>query len=213
QDDLRLRPNLMINLGLRYSVDTPRHEASGAQSVLDLTTPNNGNSVLQISPAVPGALIYGRDATGAKTYFRNFGPRIGFSYAPQKLLGRIPNMVVRGGYSIYYAPLQYSDLLLGDLLSSGTTASPSFQSPDNFTVAQSPAGNVLVDQPFPQFTPPSNARDPALRSGQTAAYVAPEFGKPGMVQNWSLEVQHELAKDLILNVGYVGMHSTRLHSL
>ena len=213
QDDLRLRPNLMINLGLRYSVDTPRHEASGAQSVLDLTTPNNGNSLLQISPAVPGALIYGRDATGAKTYFRNFGPRIGFSYAPQKLLGRIPNMVVRGGYSIYYAPLQYSDLLLGDLLSSGTTASPSFQSPDNFTVAQSPAGNVLVDQPFPQFTPPSNAKDPALRNGQTAAYVAPEFGKPGMVQNWSLEVQHELAKDLILNVGYVGMHSTRLHSL
>jgi hypothetical protein len=33
-----------------------------------------------------------------------------------------------------------------------------------------------------------------------------------MVQNWSFEFQHELAKDLILNIGYVGAHSTRLHS-
>src|SRR5258708_14892758 len=33
-----------------------------------------------------------------------------------------------------------------------------------------------------------------------------------MVQNWSLEVQHQLARDLILSVGYVGTHATRLHS-
>src|SRR6266849_2146293 len=33
-----------------------------------------------------------------------------------------------------------------------------------------------------------------------------------MVQNWSFEVQHQLASDLILSVGYVGTHGTRLHS-
>ena len=33
-----------------------------------------------------------------------------------------------------------------------------------------------------------------------------------MVQNWSLEIQHQLATDLILSVGYVGTRGTRLRS-
>src|SRR5260370_25696548 len=33
-----------------------------------------------------------------------------------------------------------------------------------------------------------------------------------MVQNWSFEVQHQLARDLILSVGYVGTRATRLRS-
>ncbi|HEY3129869.1 MAG TPA: TonB-dependent receptor [Acidobacteriota bacterium] len=192
QDDFKVLPNLVLNLGLRYSVDTPRYEGNGAGSVLDLNADNPG------TPGTPGALIYGKNAIGAKTYYKNFGPRIGFSYSPHT------DFVVRGGYSIYYAPLQYSDF--GTALTSGTTANPFFQSPDNFTPVQGP------DAGFPSYPPPTNAKDPTLLNGQSPTYVAPEFGRPAMVQNWSLEIQHELAKDLILNIGYVGMHSTRLHS-
>src|SRR5205814_8189435 len=43
-------------------------------------------------------------------------------------------------------------------------------------------------------------------------YVATEYGRPAMVQNWSLELQKQLAPDLILSIGYVGMHATRLRS-
>lgn len=199
QDDYKVRRDLMVNIGLRYSVDTPRHEsAANAQSVLDLAAPN------PIGSGVPGAIIYGAGASGAKTYYKSFGPRIGFSYAPEKLFGWFPNAVLRGGYSIYYAPMTYSDF--GNSLTSGTTANPSFSSADSFTPVQS------LDAGFPSYTPPSNAQDPALLNGQSPTFVGPEFGRPGMVQNWSLEVQHQLATDLILSVGYVGMHSTRLHS-
>ncbi len=200
QDDFKLLPNLVLNLGFRWSVDTPRHESHGANSVLDLTADNPG------TPGTPGALVFGRNATGAKTYYKNFGPRVGFSYAP----GWRKNLVLRGGYAIYYAPLQYSDF--GTALMSGTTVSPTFTTPDNFTVAQSPSGNATLDGGFPQFTPPSNNQDPTISNGQSPFYVAPEFGKPGMIQNWSFEIQQELAKDLIFSMGYVGMHSTRLHS-
>src|SRR6267378_3559935 len=93
QDDFKFRKNLTFNLGFRYDVDTPRHEAYGAQSVLDLNTPNPG------AGGTLGALIYGPNATGAKTYYKNFGPRIGFAYAPEKLFGRFSQMVIRGGYS------------------------------------------------------------------------------------------------------------------
>jgi hypothetical protein len=43
-------------------------------------------------------------------------------------------------------------------------------------------------------------------------YVDPSFGRPAMVNNWSLEVQHELASDLIMDIAYVGQHSTHLHT-
>ena len=205
QDDLKLRRDLTINLGLRYDVDTPRHEAHGAQSVLDLTAQNCGNAAVPISPCVPGALIYGSNATGAKTYYKDFGPRIGFAYSPAMWSNRT---VLRGGYGIFYTALSYSDF--GDALTSGTKATPDFKSQDSFTPVQA------LDQGFPGFPPPSNAKDPALLNGGNGGnpfYVAPDFGRPGMVQNWSLEIQHQFLPDLIFSMGYIGQHSTRLHSL
>ncbi len=204
QDDFKFRKDLTLNLGLRYDVDTPRHEATGAMSVLDLKAQNSGNAAVPISPAVPGALIYGSGATGAKTYYKDFGPRLGFAYAPENLFGRLRNIAIRGGYGIYYAALSYSDF--GDSLTSGTTVNPDFKSQNAFSPVQS------LDAGFPSYTPPSNAKDPALLNGQFPNYVAPQHGRPGMVQNWSLEIQHQLATDLILSVGYVGTHGTRLHS-
>ena len=192
QDDFKLRPNLVLNLGLRYSVDTPRHEPHNANSVLDLSAPN------ALAGNAPGALIFGSRAAGASTYYKNFAPRVGFSYAFK------PTVVFRGGYGIYYAPLQYSDF--GGSLTTGTSVSPAFESADTFTPVQSP------DQGFPVYPPPT--RDPTLLTGtdSSPSFVASNFGKPGMVQNWSFEMQHELTKDLILSIGYVGMRSTRLHS-
>jgi Carboxypeptidase regulatory-like domain len=196
QDDFKASKDLTLNLGLRWDIETPRHEAIGAQSVLSLTTPNPD------TPGQLGALVYGKGATGAKTYFKDFGPRIGFAYAPD----RFKNTVIRGAYSIYYAPLTYSDF--GDNLSSGTTASPNFQNADHFTPVSS------LDAGFPAYTPPSNANDPTLNTFTTNGlyYVAPSYGRPGMVQNWDLEIQHQLAPDLIFSIGYIGQHATRLRS-
>src|SRR5260370_41132705 len=109
QDDFKFRRDLTFNIGFRYDVDTPRHESLGAQSVLDLTTLNNGTAAVPISPAVPGALIYGASATGAKTYYKDFGPRLGFAYAPEKLFCHLRNTAIRCGYGIYYSALTYSD--------------------------------------------------------------------------------------------------------
>lgn len=192
QDDFKIFPNLVLNLGLRYSVDGVRHESHGANAVLDLAADNPK------TPGTPGALIFGNDATGAKTYYGNWGPRIGFSYAFK------PTVVFRGGYAIYYAPLQYSDF--GSAFISGSSTTPTFDSPDNFNPAQ---GSL---EAFPAFTPPSNIQDPAFANGQGTTYAAPSFGKPGMIQNWSFEFQHQITTDLNLSIGYVGMHSTRLRS-
>ena len=85
---------------------------------------------------------------------------------------------------------------------------PIFQNVDNFTPIQS------LDAGFPAYTPPSNAQDRGLNTftKNTVTYVAHDYGRPGMVQNWQLEVQRELATDLIFAIGYVGQHGTRLRS-
>jgi len=196
QDDFKVRRNLTLNLGVRWDVDTPRHEASGAQSVLSLTANNPG------TPNQPGALIFGSNATGTNTYFKDFAPRIGLAWSPDFL----PNSVIRAAYSIYYAPLSYSDF--GSFLTSGTTVNPSFTSPDNFTPVQA------LDAGFPSYTPPSNTKDPTLQNFTTNSVntVLPPYGRPGMVQNWDIELQHQIMQDLILSVGYVGQHATRLNS-
>lgn len=210
QDDFKVRRNLMLNIGLRYDVETPRHEAHSFQSVFDPTAPNSGNAAVPISPSIPGALIFGNPAIAANTYYKDFAPRLGFAYAPDNLFGRFGKMVVRGGYGIFYAGLTYGDF--GQSLIDGDKASGDFKSGDNFTPSV-----LLSSGGIPSIPPPPN-RDPAQLNGQGGGsfggitYVAPNYGRPGMVQNWSLETERQLAPDLILSVGYVGTHATRLRS-
>ncbi|MGA8442827.1 MAG: carboxypeptidase regulatory-like domain-containing protein [Candidatus Sulfotelmatobacter sp.] len=194
QDDFKASRSLTLNLGLRWDVDTPRHEATGAQSVLSLTAAN------PLTPGQPGALLFGKSATGANTYYKDFGPRIGFAYAPNFM----PKTVIRAGYSIYYAPLTYSDF--GGNLTTGFSVNPNFISPDSFTPVSS------FDAGFPAY--PGPTQNPTLETftSSSPSYAAPSWGAPGMVQNWDLEFQHEIAQDLILSIGYVGQHATRLRS-
>lgn len=206
QDDFKFRKDLTLNLGLRYDVETPRHEAKGIQSVFDPTLPNPG------AGGTLGAIAYGSNATGAKTFYKDVGPRIGFAYSPAKLFGRLSNTVVRGGYGIFYAALFYTDF--GDSMHDGTTTNPNFSSANNFDPV-SMGGKGSLDNGFPAFSPPSFNQDPSFFNGNfqgAPGYAGPSNGRPGMVQNWSFEVQHQLAPDLIFSVGYIGNHATRLNS-
>jgi hypothetical protein len=213
-DDFKIRRNLTLNLGLRYDIETPRHEAAGAQSVFDPNAPNPGATGPGGTPLL-GALIFGgtgpgrsgTNASGAATYHKDFAPRLGFAYSPEALFGKLRQTVVRGGYGIYYAPLTYGDF--GQALTDGFTASPSFSG------SFGPA--LLLDSGIPGFPPPPNL-DPAQDNGGSGGgfggvtYLAPSYGRPGMVQNWDLEIQHQFTSDLILSVGYVGNHGTHLRS-
>lgn len=213
-DDYRALKNLTFNLGIRYDIETPRHESSGAESVFDPNAPNPGATGPTGTPLL-GALTFGgvgpgrsgTSASGAQTYHRDVAPRIGFAYAPGSLFGLFKQTVIRGGYGIYYAPLTYGDF--GQALTDGFTASPSFSASFN------PA--LSLDSGIPAFAPPPNL-DPAQDNGGSGGgfggitYVAPGYGRPGQVQNWDIEVDHQFTADLILSVAYVGNHGTRLRS-
>jgi len=201
QDDFKLRRDLTINLGLRYDIDSPRTEAHNLQSSLDLNLANPA------AGGLPGALHYGAFSNQGLTYYKDFGPRVGFAYAPTELFGHVRNFVIRGGYAIYYAALFYDDLPTGQIqFSSGTSIQPTFTSPNSFTPVQA------LSAGFPSYPPPVNSTDPSLLNGTNVGYIAPSYSRPAMTQNWTLEIQKELAPDLILSLGYVGIKGDHLHT-
>ncbi|MGA8272664.1 MAG: TonB-dependent receptor, partial [Candidatus Sulfotelmatobacter sp.] len=209
QDDFKVAPTFTLSYGLRWDLDEPNREAFGDTSNISLTTPNPG------AGGLPGALVFAGKGAGrngdtnerwANIYKKDFGPRFGFAWAPAMFNNK---MVFRGGYGILYGAITYADFGADEL--TGFQANPSFNTPDGFN----PAYNL--NSGFPAFTPPPNLSptqlNPTATGGfQGPTYIDPAYGRPAMIQNWSLEVQKELTTDLILDIAYVGEHSTHLRS-
>jgi hypothetical protein len=206
QDDWKALRNLTVNAGFRYSIDTPRHEAEGDISSFDPTIPNPAaNGIL--GGYKFGGVGAGRDGNKneqfASTYFKDFEPRLGFSYAPGWLHD---SFVIRSSYTIMYGPLIYADF--GQGLSQGFTNSSTEPNTDGFVQ------NSVLDN-GPPNVPLIPTITPSLLVGgsDVADYVRKGDGKPAMVQNYTLETQAQLAPDLILTLGYLGERGTRLRSL
>lgn len=111
-DDFRFRPNLTLNLGLRYEMATvPKEKFNHLSNLADLTAaqPQVGSPYFQ-NPTL-----------------RNFAPRVGFSWDPFK----DGKTAVRGGFGIYDTlPLTYQFELLV------VNDAPIFQSGSVTTLAQ-----------------------------------------------------------------------------
>lgn len=203
QDDWKFRPNLTFNLGFRWSYDTPRHEAEGATAIMSPAVPNSAAN------GIPGALVFAGSGTGrngnkgetwANTYYKDLEPRVGFAWTPAFLDKKT---VLRGSGGIYYGPLVYADYGQGTV--QGFVANQTLFTAD-------PLDGPQVDAGLP-VEPTSPNLDPTQLNGQGVDYVAPTYGRPAMVETWTLEDQQELAPNLFFTLGYLGMHSTRLHGL
>lgn len=85
QDDWKVRPNLTLNLGLRYDFNEPPIDKNGKSALYDVAT----------NAPIPGTW---------NTNYNDWGPRFGFAWSVNS------KMVVRGGYGIYYSPILYNNL-------------------------------------------------------------------------------------------------------
>jgi hypothetical protein len=204
QDDFKASPNLTLNIGLRYDVDAPRHEAENDTSNFSLTAPDHNANNL------PGALIFGKtcncNSAWADTYFKDIAPRIGFAYV---LPGTDGKAVIRGGASIIYGPLQYTDF--GSAETAGYAVPINTSGGDGFTPA------FHLDSGFPQAFPTAPNLDPGQLDNGTfpavgGSFISKGMGRPAMTTNWSLQLQKELAQDLIMTIGYIGQSSQNLRS-
>jgi Carboxypeptidase regulatory-like domain/TonB dependent receptor len=203
QDDYKLKPNLTVNLGLRWEYFGPFHEKHN-----NLATPVLGPAPNQLAGL---KVRLGGDLYNADKH--NFGPQIGFAWSPHSLLSHDfqNRLVVRGGFGIGYNRLE-DGFPLGVL----ANPSPLFAS---FGFVGSNIVYAVPSNPH-QFAPyPANPNakitfDPATNlptSGSSLALA----GLPANVVSpysyrYSLEMQYDLGHDMVATVGYSGSASHHL---
>jgi outer membrane receptor protein involved in Fe transport len=208
QDDFKWKPNLTLNLGVRYEYTGQPINVLHDQSVARETSSSGF-----FDPSLPLSL---RTVPQIPADKNNFAPRVGFAYTPhfwKSLLGEDAT-VIRGGYSIAYEPAFYNILLnvqgsapfsaaialsTGNALAS-TTTSP-FPLPGGTAT-----GDVIRSAALASGVLPLGHLDPRFLS-QTI--VAPDFHSP-YSQQWSLGVQHQFGKNHVGEVRYVGTRGVGL---
>lgn len=199
QDDFKVSSNLTLNLGLQWSIDTPRHEAHN-------NTSNFNPTAIDPEYGVPGALEFGTtckcNAAWADAYFKDFSPRVGFAYTLPNTNGKT---VLRGGGAVFFGPEQYSDF--GGSMNQGYKVAPTFPSKDGFSPA------FQVDSGYPAYAQPPDL-DPGFFNGQavTGSYIMKQDGKPAAISEWDLQMQQQISNNLVLTIGYLGNKAQNLRS-
>ena len=188
QDDFRATSHLTLNLGLRWEYFGPISEQNNILANLG----TDGVLHMVGTGGVNGA--YNRD-------LHNFGPRFGFAWNP------IPKTVIRGGYGIYYDYIP-QDLMIANFTNDAGLVTPplgpkpviSLANNYNQAAFSSPAPGV------PVFTVPPG---PYPIAGSDIFFTPRNMPTP-YSQSWNLNVQQEMAKNVALQVGYVGSKGTKL---
>lgn len=200
QDDWKVSRKLTLNLGIRYDLNPPYHEAAGRLFNFDVSSGRvvvPGEAGLKaVNPLFPSNLIpvvaaaqAGFPSSLFNTDKNNFAPRFGFAFRPTATA----TFVIRGGYGLYFDPNTasiYNNGTAGPFVSSEsftntiTNGVPLFQFPRGFPAAFGAIGSQ-------SFTPiDGNLKNP-------------------YIQQWNLTVERELFH-MGLRLSYIGTVSHQL---
>lgn len=227
QDDWRLTPRFTVNLGLRYTYESPLREANNLWANFDPTSPTG-----LVQQGAPGEPTMWHPDRG------DFSPRLGFAW---DLNGK-GTTVVRGGFSIIYSTFTMiewenqnqfqntSAVSLGANPTGACTVKVPVGSTCGSVGGSTLGGNIVVKAA--SFKAANMCWDPAVATsacpaGQTTVFpssaaisctagsqcalmgVDPNLKTP-YIMNYSLGVTHAFNPNLSLEVGFVGDHGARL---
>ncbi|MGE3508619.1 MAG: carboxypeptidase regulatory-like domain-containing protein [Vicinamibacterales bacterium] len=213
QDDWRVGRALTLTYGLRLEHETGMAERNDNFTVgFDRAVTNALSSVVIPADAlagvgartVTGGLLYagvdGNRRTQGNPPAVKWSPRVGAAYA----LGE--RTVLRGGYGIYWAPYNYP---------------PPSASQNNYGQVGYTQNTILVQNaasptttltnPFPSGLVPTlrNSLGTLSGVGTNVSYVDQDSGAP-RVQQYSVDLQHQLPGEQAITVSYIGSRGDHL---
>ncbi len=222
QDSWKFRPNLTINLGLRWEVSMPWYDTQGK---IETIVPGEQSTQFPTAPlgwVVPGDP--GIPSTLAPTRYDNFAPRVGIAYSPgfkdgvmSKITGGPGKTSIRAAFGIYYTSIEDLNLF--------------------YEVGDAPFGLYWVSPVPPEFADPFQTRADGTSQGERFPFTFPTPGSPAnktldystylpisyspgysihnrlpYAEHFNFSIQRELSKNTVLTMAYVGTEGHRLIS-
>jgi len=240
QDSWKIRPNVTLNYGLRWELNTPLADIGKkvqtfrpgqvtsiypcqlsaasitAFTALGVASPNCANTgVFPTGLLVPGDSGVPNGLT--KTDYKAFAPRIGMAWSPgwkdgplAKLTGGPGKSSVRMGWGMFYNPVE--QLVLEQFSAEPPFGGSTSLANNYFNLPFRLQDGSPVPNPFNGILNPPRGQPvdwslfrPILLFGQLQPNLRTQYS----VQ-YNLNIQRELWKDIVLQIGYVGRQGHRL---
>jgi hypothetical protein len=223
QDSWRARPNLTLNYGLRWEVDTPWSElhneiqtlVPGEQSLVFPGSPTGW--IFPGDPGIPRGL--------GPTRYNNFSPRLGLAYSPSidsgflgKLTGGPGKTSIRVDWGRFFTTFEGATNFnaIGDAPFGYYYGSPV---PPEFATPYVDRGTGHVEgQKFPSSPPPFNASPQHPDNSINWSQFTPISSSPGFyfkndvpyAEDYEFAVQRQLNATTLLSLAYVGTQGHKL---
>jgi hypothetical protein len=233
QDNIRVKSNVVLNLGLRWDWDGPLDEKYGNLTnfyAQDYSYDMASDTITNIGLVVAGNnKTFGTKGVSNSTLTGRqwgFAPRIGIAYSPSRFHNKV---VVRTGFGMYYDRGEYFTELSPPAGVNGGPFGVTVEEP--FVVPFYAVTGGTFAQPFGASLPPpppanlSQVQALLPNAGQlisnNTAYCS-SLGESGCgplffggydpkntlpySENWTLDLQWQPKNSLVLSLGYVGNH-------
>jgi len=203
QDDWKVKPNLTLNLGVRYETVSPWIDKHNILLNFDPTFANNTGrfivptegTISYLDPRIPATLPTVTAAQSGlgigrglvRTDKNNFAPRVGFAWA----IGS--KSVIRGGYGIYFP----------------TSAAQGIRDPistNGFNQALTKQTGT-VNEPIQPWPTPLTGGDVVLDSSAFSINAVPVGLRAPMVQQYNGTFERQVGLKTSVRFSYIGIHS------
>jgi hypothetical protein len=215
QDSWKIKPNVTLNYGLRWELNTPiadisKHVQTFRPGQTSTVYPCGGPNT-DCSSETPVGLVVPGDAgvSGGmtQTYYKAFAPRMGIAWSP----GNSGKTSIRTGWGLFYNPIE--QLVLEQFSAEppfgvstfpvGTLFNLPFLGQDGATAYPNPANGILQ---APRNQPVDwGVFRPILLFGQFQPHMRSQYSA-----QYNLTIERQLSNDLKLQVGFVGSQGHRL---
>ncbi len=201
QDDWKILPNLTLNIGTRWVMESPWHTKYGQFAVFNPAAPDNVVAGDLGATVHPGGNMNNRE-------WQRPEPRFGLAWHPSNKL------VIRTGFALMHIDLGLAPSELGEYSIAAALTEPSGNPTPLFQLSHGPptplafpalSGNGYL--PYVGCTTGTlNGVTFPTCSGRSSTYINPNIHDPYSM-TWSFAVQYQLMKNTLVELSYDGSAS------